>query len=237
MIERLNKILRKLGKPPKLTDANAQSVLALINSVYANISTRDASGSSGDAKESPRFRQHSPSTADNSHWLEEKERRLQMREELASWKERAWTYQEENERLRRGQTARGSGYSAATDSAREENIELKLRVAELESELSDEKIQNKSRVDATLDALKAQAASQYLDSKVKFEEQLLSLKEQIFNLKVENASLTEQNQVVRDTLNSRNDKIADLEAENVRMAKENIYLNSELDQEVQRNVQ
>lgn len=98
-----------------------------------------------------------------------------MREELAQWKERAWTYQEENERLRRDQLLMGGANTAA--GSRDENIELKLRVAELEGDLADEKIQNKTRLDVTLDALKSQAASNYLDSKVKFEEKLLTYKE------------------------------------------------------------
>ena len=43
--------------------------------------------------------------------------------------------------------------------------------------------------------------------------------------------------MLRDTVTSRNQKIAELEAESIRVAKENIYLNAELDQEAHRNVQ
>ena len=59
----------------------------------------------------------------------------------------------------------------------------------------------------------------------------------MFNLKVEVASVSEQAQVLRDTLASRQNRIAELESENIRIAKENIYLNSELDEETHKNTQ
>lgn len=120
------------------------------------------------------------------------------------------------------------------DDARDENVTLKLKVADLEQELLDERLTNKSRTDSTVDALKAQVQSNYFDSKLRFDEELMTQKETIYKLKIELAGAEERNQVLRDQMVESRKRIIQLENDNVRAAKEAYILNAELDQEAQR---
>ena len=71
------------------------------------------------------------------------------------------------------------------DDLRDENITLKLRVSELESEILDEKNSKQMKYDLTLDTLKSQVQEQYLEQKVRFEEEIMVQKESNYKYKIE----------------------------------------------------
>ena len=70
------------------------------------------------------------------------------------------------------------------DETRDENVTLKLKVADLEGELLDERTHNKVKTDSTVEALKSQVQSQYFDSKLRFDEDLMKQKEAVYHLKI-----------------------------------------------------
>jgi hypothetical protein len=111
--------------------------------------------------------------------LDEREKRLQTKEELIKVKEQMITLQTENHRLKRevsqersmytsqisyeGQERRNEAVNRSNlelqqrlDDLKDENITLKLRVSELESEVLDEKQSKQLKYDLTLDTLKSQ---------------------------------------------------------------------------------
>lgn len=71
------------------------------------------------------------------------------------------------------------------DDLKDENITLKLRVSELESEILDEKNSKQMKYDLTLDSLKSQVQEQYLEQKVRFEEEIMVQKESNYKQKIE----------------------------------------------------
>ena len=123
------------------------------------------------------------------------------------------------------------------DDLKDENITLKLRVSELESEILDEKNQKQMKYDLTLDTLKSQVQEQYLEQKVRFEEEIMVQKEQNYKYKVEIQGLNERNSILKDQLLVFRDRITELEKETIIQSKENYILNSELDYESTKNNQ
>lgn len=59
------------------------------------------------------------------------------------------------------------------DELKDENVTLKLRVADIEGDLLEERETKQVRYDVTLETIKSQLQEQYLDQKVRMEEEVI----------------------------------------------------------------
>lgn len=84
------------------------------------------------------------------------------------------------------------------DNLQDENISLKLKVSELESELLDERQKQQMKYDFTIDNFKSSVQGQYLDYKIRFDEQVMKEKENSHKLVVELKGQVERNEVLRE---------------------------------------
>jgi hypothetical protein len=78
------------------------------------------------------------------------------------------------------------------DGVLDENVTLKLRVSELESDIIDEKHHKQVKYDFTVDHLKSQVQADMMDNKVKYEEKLFTEKETNHKLTVQLSSMHER---------------------------------------------
>lgn len=83
------------------------------------------------------------------------------------------------------------------DELKDENVTLKLKVADIEGDLLEERETKQVRYDITLETVKSQLQEQYLDQKVRMEEDLIGHKESNYRLKVDLQGLEERNSVLK----------------------------------------
>eukprot|EP00347_Sterkiella_histriomuscorum_P009953 403339244 len=190
-------------------------------------------------------------------FLEEKERRLKVVEELHKTQENFMKYKFENEKLKQdliaekqnNQTMVYSGmhqdalnhdklvmdYNLAQrrlDMLQDENLSLKLKVANAESELLEERYKKQHSMEYGLDLYKDQLKSKVEEQKQKYEVENLNLKQEVSKLNFKIESLIERNKVMREEMQMRMDRITELEHENFQYSKEQYVLQNELDYEV-----
>lgn len=92
---------------------------------------------------------------------------------------------------------------------------MKLKVADLEQELIDERFKKKINYDVSIDSIKVQVQQQVIDFKVKQEEKLIKEKEENLKLRVSLQGLEERITVLKDQLNAFRYRILELEKENI----------------------
>ena len=92
---------------------------------------------------------------------------------------------------------------------------MKLKVADLEQELIDERFKKKINYDVSIDSIKVQVQQQVIDFKVKQEEKLIKEKEENLKLRVSLLGLEERITVLKDQLNAFRYRILELEKENI----------------------
>lgn len=63
------------------------------------------------------------------------------------------------------------------DDLKDENVTLKLKISEMESDILEERQAKQMKYDINIDMFKSQLHEQVLDQKVKFEEEILKEKE------------------------------------------------------------
>lgn len=194
------------------------------------------------------------STADITLILDEREKRLQTKEELVRCKEQILTLSQQNERLLKEVSKEKRSEYASTqlgevtdrneklqrqssrlqdllDQVKDENISLKLRVADLESEILQERKETLQRFELSIETIKAEMHEKTLSQKIRFDEELLKLKEQNFKLTIEVQGYQERNQILKEQLILFRERITELERETLKQQKENYVLTCELDYE------
>ena len=140
------------------------------------------------------------STADVTLILDEREKRLQTKEELFQCKEELLALRGQNEKLRREVSQERSQSFARSqsevyserndalnrqsqqlqqklDDLKDENVTLKLKISEMESDILEERQSKQMKYDINIDMFKSQIHEQMMDQKVKFEEEILRAKE------------------------------------------------------------
>jgi hypothetical protein len=106
----------------------------------------------------------------------------------------------------------------------DENVDLKLKVTELQSELLDERQKKEIRFDKTIETFKHNIEGDYFDIKVKFEERIMQEKEINHKLRLEMQTMNEKNLRLGLQLRAFVERSEKLE-------KENMSLQSNLDRE------
>ena len=135
-------------------------------------------------------------------------------EELQKTKEHFMKFQNENEKLKQELYYEKHGnqdYQANDqilrnlqllqvryDSVQDENVNLKLKVSELESELMDERQKQVIKYDFSLENIKNNMNTQYFEYKIRFEEEIMKLKAQNSKLTTETQSLIERNGILKE---------------------------------------
>ena len=67
----------------------------------------------------------------------------------------------------------------------DDNVSLKLKVSELEGELSDERQKHQIKYDMSIDMLRNNMSGQMMDYKLKYEEELMNFKQEKYKQTVE----------------------------------------------------
>jgi hypothetical protein len=112
----------------------------------------------------------------------------------------------------------------ALEALQDENVDLKLKVTNLESELLEERQRKEIRFDKTIEAFKFNIQGEYYDVKLKFEERLMLERENNHKLRLEAETLKEKNLRLGLQLRAFVERSEKLE-------KENMSLQSNLDRE------
>lgn len=115
------------------------------------------------------------------------------------------------------------------DQIKDENISLKMNVAQLETDLLDERESKKVKFEMNLDCVKAKLEEEMIQHKDLHSKELMTLKEANFRLKVELQSMVERNTILKEDLTNAKLRVGDLEKDNLLHCKENLALNSEID--------
>jgi hypothetical protein len=136
-------------------------------------------------------------------------------------------YSERNDALNR----QSQQLQQKLDDLKDENVTLKLKISEMESDILEERQAKQMKYDINIDMFKSQLHEQVLDQKVKFEEEILKEKEKGYKRQVEIQGLNERNQLLKEQLMVFRERITELEKENIVQSKENYILNCELDYE------
>ena len=123
------------------------------------------------------------------------------------------------------------------DIVQDENVTLKLKVADLETELIDEKHQKRISYDVTLEGIKASVQEQMIDQKMRFEEQIIKEKEIAHKQAIHIQGLEERITILKDQVINQRDRITSAEKESIEQAKTIYVLNQELDYESIKNNQ
>eukprot|EP00350_Pseudokeronopsis_sp_OXSARD2_P002965 CAMPEP_0170554342 /NCGR_PEP_ID=MMETSP0211-20121228/12185_1 /TAXON_ID=311385 /ORGANISM="Pseudokeronopsis sp., Strain OXSARD2" /LENGTH=189 /DNA_ID=CAMNT_0010863313 /DNA_START=518 /DNA_END=1087 /DNA_ORIENTATION=- len=113
----------------------------------------------------------------------------------------------------------------------DENISLKIKVTDLESELFEFRRGLEIKHDHSFYALKNDIEGQFQDYKQKSENQVMNLKEENHKIKVEMQGVMERNLLLKEHLAHFRERITELEKENLHQSKENYLLQNELDYE------
>jgi hypothetical protein len=105
------------------------------------------------------------------------------------------------------------------DTLQDEIVTLKLKVADLESEIVDEKHKKRLNYDVTIESIKSSVQEQVLDQKVHYEEMLFKEKETGHQHRVHIQGLEEKVVFLKDQVQSQRERILELEKENIHFAK------------------
>ncbi|CDW79560.1 UNKNOWN [Stylonychia lemnae] len=192
-------------------------------------------------------------------FLEEKEKRLLVVEELQKTNENFMRYKNENERLKQelqaekqqNQSMQMSYVEQNTfnndlllrnlknaekrlELVSDENTTLKLRIGELESELYDERSGKAHKAEYTIQHMQSTIQGQFYDQKIKFEEQIFTLKQEVHKATLELQVQFERNQELRESVQLLKERNQELEGENYQSFKEHYKLQSDLDYETLR---
>lgn len=103
---------------------------------------------------------------------------------------------------------------AESDRTKDENVGLKMRVAELEAEMMEERQVKEMRLETTIREYKSNVQGQYIEQKVRFDELVMVEKEKNNRLRLENQRLQEDLQQLKRQLLNIMIKSEDLEKEN-----------------------
>lgn len=90
-----------------------------------------------------------------------------------------------------------------------------MKIAELEDELLSERQHKQIKYESTLETFKSNIQGQYLDQKIRYEEQLLLEKDVSHKLKVEIKGLLERNEILKEQLCMFRERIQELEKESI----------------------
>ncbi len=113
---------------------------------------------------------------------------------------------------------------AESERLKDEDITLKIRIAELESELMEERQRKEIRLETTIRDFQHNVQGQYMDYKLKFDEMIMVEKEKNNKLRLENQRFMEDiKQLKRQLMNALN--------KNEVLEKDNYNLQNELDKE------
>ena len=104
-----------------------------------------------------------------------------------------------------------------------------MNVAQLETDLLDERESKKVKFEMNLDCVKAKLEEEMIQHKDLHSKELMTLKEANFKLKVELQSMVERNTILKEDLTNAKLRVGDLEKDNLLHCKENLALNSEID--------
>lgn len=84
------------------------------------------------------------------------------------------------------------------DTLQDENVTLKLKISDMESDLIDERHKKKINYDVTLESIKASVQEQVIDQKVSYEERLLASKEECHKYRVHIQGLEERMVILKE---------------------------------------